>query len=365
MRKVYHTLQLNDPTEYSGVLGNTRGVFPAAAKGRGIARIDGEIYEFQTAYCAKPGEEFDEIHGLCAALAENWDGPRAPKVPVLPEKCDAAFLADVPVKLDHFPIGVNKQTLEIESMDFTRQFAAFFTANDSDLLLPVMQGIAALWPEALWLKGEADLADMPQEAGKPTLVILPSLSELYDSLGLEAKQRFEEFFKNGKAGRGVSLLVFDDASGLQLYDAIGLMGSAWQGADNQKYVERINALPDHRDAHGGPAVREELRDMLAEGFAQELRGEVVVVIPAILHGQAVHQRGESVRAFILQHRRKRIAVFQGDPVLRLDLPQAQPVVAAVLPLHEGEAAVQETRADIPGLAQETVRKVLHVVDVFE
>jgi WXG100 family type VII secretion target len=30
----------------------------------------------------------------------------------------------------------------------------------------------------------------------------------------------------------------------QLYDAVGLMGSAWQGADNQKYVERINALRD-------------------------------------------------------------------------------------------------------------------------
>ena len=208
-------LQLNDPTEYSGVLGNTRGVFPAAAKGRGIARVDGEIYEFQTAYCAKPGEEFDEIHGLCGALAGSWDGPRAPKVPVLPEKCGAAFLADVPVQLDHFPIGVNQQTLEIEYMDFTRQFAAFFTANDSDLLVPVMRGVAELWPQALWLKGEADLADIPREAGNPALVILPSLSEFYDGLAPEAKPRFEEFFKNGKAGRGVSLLVFDDASGLQ------------------------------------------------------------------------------------------------------------------------------------------------------
>jgi|GEM_PF-3765233 len=30
----------------------------------------------------------------------------------------------------------------------------------------------------------------------------------------------------------------------QLYDAVGLMGGAWQGADNQAYVAKINALQD-------------------------------------------------------------------------------------------------------------------------
>ena len=46
-------LQFNDPSDYSNILGSTHGMVPSDILGRGLVKLKGELYEYQTAYPTK------------------------------------------------------------------------------------------------------------------------------------------------------------------------------------------------------------------------------------------------------------------------------------------------------------------------
>lgn len=102
-------LQMNDDSEYSGVLGSTEGVIPAHGKGRGLVKLD-RVYEFQTASVAE--DPVPAIRSFCASLAEQDKGPRAPRVPILPERVTPAFVQDaIDSENLRYPVGVVKDSL--------------------------------------------------------------------------------------------------------------------------------------------------------------------------------------------------------------------------------------------------------------
>lgn len=113
--KQLFVLQLNDQTEYSGVLGNVEGVYPSKIKGRGIFKTDG-VYEFQTAHAlAEPDRVFEEMRRLSDKLNNDWQDAPAPPVPVLPAHVDAASLSDAirRAPVHTVPVGIDKQSLAV------------------------------------------------------------------------------------------------------------------------------------------------------------------------------------------------------------------------------------------------------------
>jgi S-DNA-T family DNA segregation ATPase FtsK/SpoIIIE len=117
-------LQLNDESEYSAVLGHTSGVVPSKYKGRGIFKL-GEIYEFQTAHIFKDTENtFELVKEYSNKYSEMWNDDCAKKIPILPEKVDVKYLIDEikAVKDNKVPIGVEKNSLNINYYDFDSKF---------------------------------------------------------------------------------------------------------------------------------------------------------------------------------------------------------------------------------------------------
>ena len=125
------TLQLNDENDYSSILGNVKKMKPANIAGRGLLRL-GEVYEFQTAHICKDEEANKVIRDFCMELDKNAT-IKAKKVPTLPEKVTLDFVKDELKGLRQVPIGVNKETLEIESFNFLSNFATMITSQDSSL----------------------------------------------------------------------------------------------------------------------------------------------------------------------------------------------------------------------------------------
>ena len=117
------TLQLNDENDYSTIVGKTEGLFPSKFKGRGLLRKDA-LYEFQTASITEDEVPFNFIKQDCQKLAEEWDGNRARKVPVLPEHVDIDFMSEANdmSKDGKFPIGVEKSTLDIHYYSFVTKY---------------------------------------------------------------------------------------------------------------------------------------------------------------------------------------------------------------------------------------------------
>lgn len=112
-------LQLNDEADYSSVVGKTDGLIPSKYKGRGLVKRD-EIYEFQVASLIEEGAPFAHIQTVCSHLAENWNGDAAPKIPILPDRVNNAFLSEY---VDNkrklcIPIGVEKNSLNVHYYPF-------------------------------------------------------------------------------------------------------------------------------------------------------------------------------------------------------------------------------------------------------
>ena len=115
-------LQLNDPSEYSGVLGSVGGTYPAKMKGRGIFKQD-QVYEFQLAFASAEEPVTEAVRVLAGKLKAGWNGPSAPRVPILPERVDEEFVREaLPQEVvAEYPVGVDKETLQIARYPFEKR----------------------------------------------------------------------------------------------------------------------------------------------------------------------------------------------------------------------------------------------------
>jgi len=100
-----YTMQLNDPTDYAVVVGNTEGIIPTKYKGRGLVRFD-KVYEFQTAYSFATDIQ-ENIKNFCKELSTKATIVARP-IPILPKVVDAEVLKPYAKGIDNIPVGINK-----------------------------------------------------------------------------------------------------------------------------------------------------------------------------------------------------------------------------------------------------------------
>ncbi len=127
-------LQLNDASDYTNVLGSTEGVQPSPIHGRGIFKT-GTSYEFQTARPSRAAQnETAFIKEACARMAEEWTGPAARRVPILPERVTAsALLDDVACPdLKAVPVGIDARTLEVADFDFRKRLVTLVLSQSGE-----------------------------------------------------------------------------------------------------------------------------------------------------------------------------------------------------------------------------------------
>ncbi|XID94296.1 type VII secretion protein EssC [Paenibacillaceae bacterium WGS1546] len=141
--KQIYVLQLNDPTDYSGVLGNVDGIYPSKFKGRGIYKTD-RVYEFQIAHVHRDTDRiFEYVRQACMEHAQRWTQAAAPKIPILPERIDLDYLAD---ELQYgrqqgVPIGVEKHSLALAYYSF-EQAVVHLVLSQSNDKADFLQGVA-------------------------------------------------------------------------------------------------------------------------------------------------------------------------------------------------------------------------------
>jgi DNA segregation ATPase FtsK/SpoIIIE, S-DNA-T family len=142
--KQMYVLQLNDKTEYSGVLGNVDGVYPSKNKGRGIFKTE-NVYEFQVAQISKEASDlYGFVTGYCREYQQKWNQNSAKRIPILPDKVDTEYLQDEIRfnQTNRIPIGVEKDSLSIYSYDFTAPEVSLVTSLTGDECSSFMQGLA-------------------------------------------------------------------------------------------------------------------------------------------------------------------------------------------------------------------------------
>jgi len=126
-------LQFNDPNDYSSILGPTKGMTPSDVLGRGLVKLNGTIYEFQTAFPHKWDEINNYIKNTCNKLNEVIKS-KAKKIAILPEHVRMENIENQITNLKSVPIGIEKNTLEISTYNFSKNPISLVSAQDSSFL---------------------------------------------------------------------------------------------------------------------------------------------------------------------------------------------------------------------------------------
>ena len=92
-------LQMPHDDDYMALLGKTNGMQPEAIRGRGLVRLEKQLYEFQCA-CTLTSSE-----ACCEALNKAWTGKAAPRIAVMPERIEAKRLIKTMKELSVEEIG--------------------------------------------------------------------------------------------------------------------------------------------------------------------------------------------------------------------------------------------------------------------
>ena len=120
-------LELNDKSDYYSVIGRT-SILPSKGVGRGLVKVNENIYEFQTAYPTKKEDSSNFFKELSVKLNEKYP-TKALKIPVLPDKVTMR-LFNTNMSLSNMPIGVYKDNLDNCYFDFKKHFFNKITASE-------------------------------------------------------------------------------------------------------------------------------------------------------------------------------------------------------------------------------------------
>lgn len=229
-------LQFNDPMDYSSVIPGVRKKEPSKAYGRGLILLDA-IYEFQTAYSYSEEKLSDYIKVICNKLSDMCDY-KAQKIPILPETVNQEFVSSYLKNIATIPVGVEKETLQIATINLKDTFMYNITGEDITADATFYNGLinnilTCNNTECLVLDTNNILLETSKERvshyndycydgidklnevfikndpEKTTICLIIGLNALLNKLSSEEKQKFTTLINNSKQNNNIKYIIID------------------------------------------------------------------------------------------------------------------------------------------------------------
>ena len=127
------SLQLNDNTAYSYIFGNIKKLEPSKILGRGLIKLD-QVYEFQTASFCEEENFVSYINQLAEQFNQVYPNMNAKGIPILPEVVTVNDLVNNQSSLKNYPVGIDKNTLEVVTYNFDSDSIELVLAQDDDMI---------------------------------------------------------------------------------------------------------------------------------------------------------------------------------------------------------------------------------------
>lgn len=124
------SLQLSDSNDYRMLLNAPKNLLPSNYFGRGLTLINGNVYEFQTAYISNKDDINNQINLFKSKANKQFINLRAKNIPVLPSIVTYKLLCNYMSNLSHVPVGISLRTKEILYYDFISQKINLILSNN-------------------------------------------------------------------------------------------------------------------------------------------------------------------------------------------------------------------------------------------
>ena len=225
-------LQTNESYDYRFTLGAPSGLIPSKNFGRGIAVIDEEPCEFQSAIITTDNKLNEYIKSVGKNLQEHYKF-KAPSINVLPQKITLNSMFKYAKQINKIPIGYGRDTAELYYYDFYNNKISNIignnVTNDIEFMCSVIDLIDSIKTVKLNIfdfitcietDGNASyynisFADVFKEilenkADKPTVNIIIGIGNKYDVFDDEEAKLFDEIMSNIDNLNNQSFIIFDN-----------------------------------------------------------------------------------------------------------------------------------------------------------
>ena len=192
-------LQFNDPSDYSNILGSTHGMVPSDILGRGLVKLKGELYEYQTAYPTKWDNINTFIKDICYKLTEVIK-QKAKKIAILPDHVRLTDIERYINTLNNVPIGITKNTLEISYFNFNKNPISLISSQDSSYLDSFVLSLSNVIEKI-------NNTDVYMFDYNENVQSIQKLSNYYGSNYLDFVNKFEEIVNNNNGKNSVFVFL--------------------------------------------------------------------------------------------------------------------------------------------------------------
>lgn len=172
-------LEMGDKYSYGPILGNTSfDILPETnVKGRGLANIDGNILEYQTALACKADNDYERSERIkqnCRRMSQTWDGKCAENIPEIPVKPTW----DIFCQLDQYqecikekiilPVAYYQENASIYGIDLVHSYRYLILGRERMGKSVFMRNIACAAKDA---EGKIYLIDKSNKSDRKTAVM--------------------------------------------------------------------------------------------------------------------------------------------------------------------------------------------------
>ncbi len=238
------TLQLYDEANYYSIVGKTN-ITPSPYDGRGLVKIDKQVYEYQTAtltidekvstFVAKKGKELSTKDNKIDNLVKT-----------LPKQITKELLKEYKTKKLDIPIGINKETLEPSYLDIENNYISIVTGDNykeyNDFKEAFIEFLSKTYKLDLEIINDSNSEEIRDRVFNETLtrnneyktalkenkkykvppkkiIIISNLREILDDLEKEKKDELEAVLEKGCTDYNLHIILFEESSKLNQLQA--------------------------------------------------------------------------------------------------------------------------------------------------
>ncbi len=239
-----YCLQFNDPSDYMSVLGITHGMVPSEIEGRGLVKIDGTLYEFQTAYPYKWDEINTFIKNVCAQLNQLLS-KKASQISILPNHVRLLDINNNISDIKNTPIGIEKSSLAISTFDFSKYPISLISGQELSVLEKFVPSLGQVFQNMsnveLYMIDSTDnikdtatfdnyynstnmtevfdiLEKLSEETNKTNIFIIYGIETFINAFDSDKQRKLKTLFSNLKNKKNIRLVIADGISKIKLYE---------------------------------------------------------------------------------------------------------------------------------------------------
>ncbi len=268
-------LQLADSFDYKYYMEAQDGLIPTKIKGRGLARINEKVFEFQTSYIANKDQINDQIKSVKELLINKYKDIRAKRIPQIPTVINSESMLPYAIEINKLPIGIEHNEFVIYYHNFMKHKINPITGNTA---LSNLQFICGIIDQINKFDGnhielidttysinidqsEGNLYNSDYDSALDNIikncsddsvnnfVIIAGLKEFIDGLSDPYKEKFNQFITYIK-NKKIYLIIIDNYNSYKKYtldkwylDNVDNSYGLWMGTGiNVQVVFNINNL---------------------------------------------------------------------------------------------------------------------------